>query len=70
MCAAPILYDRPIIRKCTELDEKDKKKLMPDAAKGLAYLHRNWILHRVIKLDNFLVSSPEVLSLNGKLTDF
>ena len=59
------------IKKREEPDELIKAKLMLDAAKGLAYLHANGILHRDIKPDNVLVFSlDEVLTVNGKLTDF
>ena len=59
------------IMKRAEPAEMIKVKLMLDAAKGLAYLHANGILHRDIKPDNVLVFSlGEVLDVNGKLTDF
>ena len=46
-------------------------KLMRDAAKGLAHLHENGVHHRDVKPDNVLVFSlDEVLTVNGKLTDF
>ena len=51
--------------------DRVRAKLMLDAARGLAYLHANGILHRDIKPDNVLVFSlDEVLTVNGKLTDF
>ena len=59
------------IKKRSEPNDMIKAKLMLDAAKGLAYLHGNGILHRDIKPDNVLVFSlDEVLAVNGKLTDF
>ena len=59
------------IKKRPEPEETIKAKLMLDAAKGLAYLHENGILHRDIKPDNVLVFSlDEILTVNGKLTDF
>ena len=59
------------IKKRQEPSEGVKVKLMLDAAKGLAYLHSNGILHRDIKPDNVLVFSlDEVMTVNGKLTDF
>ena len=48
-----------------------KAKLMLDAARGLAYLHANGVMHRDIKPDNVLVFAlNEELTVNGKLTDF
>ncbi len=59
------------IKKQPEPEERIKVKLVLDGAKGLSYLHSNWILHRDIKLDNILVFSlDEVIEVNGKLTDF
>ena len=58
-------------KKRSEPSDNIKAKLMLDAARGLAYLHGNGILHRDIKPDNVLVFSlDEVLTVNGKLTDF
>ena len=59
------------ILKRPEPNEEVKLKLVLDAAKGLAYLHANGILHRDIKPDNVLVFSlDEELDVDGKLTDF
>ena len=59
------------IRKRPEPENKIKAKVMLDAARGLAYLHANGILHRDIKPDNVLVFYlDDVLDINGKLTVF
>ena len=59
------------IKKRPEQTEKIKAKLMLDAARGLAYLHANVVMHRDIKPDNVLVFAlNEELTVNGKLTDF
>ena len=48
-----------------------ENKLTLGAAIGLAYLHKNDILHHDIKPDNVLVFAlDEVIEMNGKLTDF
>ena len=60
-----------VILKRPEPNEAIKAKLMLDAAKGLAYLPSNGILHRDIKPDNVLVFAfNEELDVDGKLTDF
>ena len=53
------------------LNQKIILKWMLDGAKGIKYLHDNWILHRDIKPENFLVVSLEDgINVNCKLTDF
>ena len=52
-------------------NEPARVKIALDAARGLAYLHSNGIMHRDIKPDNVLVFSLDgVVEVNGKLTDF
>ena len=69
LAPCPSLMD--CIKKRDDPDEAVKAKLMLDAAKGLAYLDVNGVLHRHIKPESVLVLSlDEAIDLNGKLTDF
>jgi len=47
-----------------------KTKMALDAASGLAYLHNRNILHRDIKVDNFLVCTSGENSIVVKIADF
>ena len=59
------------IRKRPEPENKIKAKVMLDAARGLAYLHTNGILHSDTKPDNaFVFLLEDVLVADGRLKDF
>ena len=54
------------VRRRKKLDETLAKYLFKQAAKGLAYCHKNRVLHRDIKLENLLIDEEGTI----KLCDF
>ncbi|OHT16238.1 Serine/threonine-protein kinase polo [Tritrichomonas foetus] len=55
-----------LIKKKTRLTESETIKYMRDILAGLTYIHDNQIIHRDIKLENFLIDKND----NIKIADF
>ena len=64
LCAGGDLLS--FVRRRKKLDEKLAKFLFKQTAKGLAYCHRNRVLHRDIKLENLLIDEEGTV----KICDF
>ena len=57
---------RDLVRKAGHLSEHETAKIMKDVLEGLAYLHDNRVIHRDLKLENFLVGRDGLI----KIADF
>ena len=64
LCAGGDLLS--FVRRRKKLDEETAKFLFKQAVKGLAYCHKNLVMHRDIKLDNLLLDDEGTL----KICDF
>lgn len=64
LCAGGDLLS--FVRRRKKLDETTAKYLFKQVAKGLAYCHRNLVLHRDIKLENLLLDEEGIV----KICDF
>ena len=64
LCAGGDLLS--FVRRRKKLDERMSKFLFKQIAKGLAYCHRNRVIHRDIKLENLLLDEEGVV----KICDF
>ena len=64
LCAGGDLLS--FVRRRKKLDEFQAKFLFKQCAKGLAYCHRNRVLHRDIKLENLLLDDEGTV----KICDF
>lgn len=57
---------RDLVKKAGHLSELESSKIMKDVLEGLAYLHDNRVIHRDLKLENFLVGKDGRI----KIADF
>ena len=64
LCAGGDLLS--FVRRRKRLDEREAKYLFKQVALGLAYCHRNLVLHRDIKLENLLLDEEGIV----KICDF
>ena len=64
LCAGGDLLS--FVRRRKKLDEDVAKFIFLQAARGLAYCHRNLVMHRDIKLENLLLDEDGTV----KLCDF
>ena len=63
LCAGGDLLS--FVRRRKKLDETQAKFLFKQVAKGLAYCHRNRVLHRDIKLENLLLDDEGIVKICG-----
>lgn len=57
---------RDLVKKSGHLSENEAAKIMKDVLEGLAYLHDNRVIHRDLKLENFLIGKDGKI----KIADF